>query len=79
MKSVRVHRAPATCKSTRPNIDDTDSEDDLDGCETAAIPTNAVMDSEWKTYLNITEDVLEGMDIVCWWGVCLFRSLCMLY
>ena len=45
-KSVQVHKAPATCKSTCPNVDDTDSEDNSDGCDTAAILTNTVMDLE---------------------------------
>ena len=75
-KSVWVHKAPATCKPTCPNVDDTDSEDNSDSCDTAAIPTNTGMD-KWKTYLNITEDIPEGMGIVGWWGVCyLFHSLC---
>ena len=48
-RSVQVHKAPATRKSTHPNVNNTSSEDNSDGCDTAAIPTNTVMDSEWKT------------------------------
>ena len=76
VKTVRVYKAPVPHKVTRPNIDDTDSEDDSDVCDTAVIPTNTGMD-EWKTYLNGLEDIPEGMGIVRWWGVSyLFYFLC---
>ena len=26
---------------------------------------------EWKNYINTIEDVLDGMDLVHWWGVCI--------
>ena len=67
-KCVRVHKAPATYKATRPNIDNTDSEDDTDSCEATAVPTNTGMD-EWKAYINTIEDIPDGMSIVRWWGV----------
>jgi hypothetical protein len=54
-------------KSSRLNVDDTETEDDTDSCE-AAVGPNVAMD-EWKTYLNTKEDVPEEMGIVRWWGV----------
>ena len=67
-KSARICKKPSTRKSTHPNIDDTDTEDDTDNGESAARPANAWMD-EWKNYINTIEDVPDGMDLVHWWGV----------
>ena len=67
-KRVHIYKAPTTYKATHPNIDDTDLKDDADNCDATVIPTNAGMD-EWKAYLNTIEDILDGMGVVCWWGV----------
>ena len=75
IKTTRTCKAPTIRKSTRRNIDDTDSEDDTEACEAAIDPTNAGMD-EWKSYLNTVEDIPDGMGIVRWWGVCHPYSLC---
>jgi hypothetical protein len=67
-KSAQVRKAPPSRKSSRPNVDDTDTEDDNDSFEAAVGPTNVGMD-EFKIYLNTMEDIPDGMDIVRWWGV----------
>ena len=35
MKTMQIHKAPPTCKSSWPNLDDTDTEDDSDSCNAA--------------------------------------------
>ena len=58
-----------TYKPARPNIDDTDTEEETDDDQAATIPANAGMD-EWKTYLNTIDVIPAGMTIVQWWGGC---------
>jgi hypothetical protein len=65
---VQVRKAPPTRKSSRPNIDDTDTEDDTDACEAAVSPGDSGM-VEWKSYLSTREDIPDGMSVVRWWGV----------
>jgi hypothetical protein len=67
IKAKCICKAPVSCKSSRSNIDDTDTEDDIDSCE-AAIGQRTWKD-EWVTYLNTNNDVLDVMDVVRWWGV----------
>jgi hypothetical protein len=68
-KSVRVRKTISTRKNAHMNVDDTDTEDDADVPEetTACASSNAWID-EWKLYLNMHEDLPEGMGIVRWWG-----------
>ena len=68
MKITQIRKAPPTHKSSWPNLDDTDTEDDLDSCNAAVSSNNTRMD-EWKMYLNTIEDIPDGMGIVHWWGV----------
>src|ERR1700761_8543280 len=68
IKTTQICKPPPTCKSSRPNVDDTDTEDNSDSCDPAVSSSNARMD-EWKTYLNTIEDIPDGMGIVRWWGV----------
>jgi hypothetical protein len=68
-KAMRIRKPPPTRKTTHPNVDDTDTEDDSDTCEAAVSPSNAGTD-EWKTFLNTIEDIPDGMSVVRWWGVC---------
>ncbi|KAF8268060.1 hypothetical protein EI94DRAFT_1700527 [Lactarius quietus] len=63
VKSIHVCKSSSRCKSAHPNIDNTDSEDDTTNCKATDVPSNAWMD-EWKAYLNMHKDVLEGMGIV---------------
>ena len=65
---MQVWKAPPSRKSSHPNLDDTDTEEDSDSFEAAVGPTNVGFD-EFKTYLNTMEDIPDGMDIVRWWGV----------
>ena len=68
MKSVRIRKAPLRHKSSHSNIDDTDSEDDTDDREA----TDTAWMDEWKSYLNMNEDIPDSMGIVRWWGVSTF-------
>jgi hypothetical protein len=68
IKSAQVRKAPPSCKSSRPNVDNTDTEGDDDSYEAAVSLTHIGMD-EFKMYLNTLEEVPDGMDIVRWWGV----------
>jgi hypothetical protein len=68
-KSTCVCKIASTRKSTRPNIDDTDTEDESDDNNTGISPANAWQD-EWKSYINPIEDIPIGMGLVRWWGVC---------
>ena len=68
VKSVHVCKTPVTHKPARPNIDDTDTEDDSEGSQADIIPTNAGMD-KWQAYLNTIEDIPDTLGIVQWWGV----------
>src|SRR6266404_1794360 len=69
-------KSPGVCKSTsnlahkagRPNINDTDSEDDRHAQKPTSIPSKTWM-NEWKAYINTVEDVPEGMEVVRWWGI----------
>lgn len=69
-RPARVSKAPPTRNFAHLNVDDTDSEDDLNSYEVAVNPHITSMD-EWKTYLNTIEDILDGVNMVRWWGVCL--------
>ena len=46
------------------------TKDDTDNGESPTHPANSWMD-EWKNYINTIKDVLDGMDLVHWWGVCI--------
>ena len=74
MKTAQIRKAPPTCKSSRPNTDDTDTKDDSDSCNAAVSSSNPGVD-KWKTYLNTHEDIPEGMGIVRWWGVSVISHL----
>src|SRR6266404_131050 len=70
---------PRVCKTIynpcHPNIDDTDSEDDRRVRKPTANPSKTWM-NKWKAYMNTNEDVPEGMEVVCWWGVSISYSIC---
>ena len=66
---MHVCKTPVALKPAHPNIDNTDSEEDLDSDKAAIIPTDAGMD-KWQAYLNTIEDIPAGLGIVYWWGVC---------
>jgi hypothetical protein len=68
-KSTCVCKIALTRKSTRPNINDTDTEDESDDNNTGISPANAWQD-EWKSYINAIKDIPIGMGLVRWWGVC---------
>lgn len=66
--STHARKGTSRAKTSRMNIDDTDSESDNGGNE-AVDPSRPWLD-EWNTYFNTHEVVPEGMGIVRWWGVC---------
>jgi hypothetical protein len=68
-----VCRAPVSCQSSHININDTETEEDSDSGSAGAGQSSYM--EEWKLYLTINEDILEGMDIVCRWGVSLLFYL----
>ena len=51
-----------------PNIDDTDSSDDDEGCHQVTNKSDAYQE-EWSLYLNTHEIVPDDMGVVRWWGV----------
>jgi hypothetical protein len=67
IKAKRICKAPVSCKSSHSNIDNTDTEDDIDSCEAAV--SQRTWKDEWVTYLNTNNDVPDTMDVVRWWGV----------
>jgi hypothetical protein len=67
IKAKHIRKAPASRKSSHSNIDDTNTEDDIDSCEAAV--SQRTWKDEWVTYLNTNNDVPDVMDVVHWWGV----------
>jgi hypothetical protein len=66
-KPTVVRKARPSRKTSRPNIDDTETEDDSDNVEATVGRSNAT--DEWTAYLSTTEDVPDDMGVVRWWGV----------
>jgi hypothetical protein len=52
-KAKCICKAPASCKSSRSSIDDTEIEDDTDSCEAAV--SQRTWKDEWVMYLNTNE------------------------
>jgi hypothetical protein len=67
IKAKHIRKAPASHKSSRSNIDDTNTEDNINSCEAAV--SQRTWKDEWVMYLNTNDDVLDAMDVVRWWGV----------
>jgi hypothetical protein len=61
-----THQVTTRRKSSRRNIDDTDSESEME--VGSADPTKPWL-HEWNTYIQTHEMIPEGMGIVRWWGV----------